>query len=49
MVLHGHLLLVYLGRECALKVHSLDDNIWTTETGDGASFMKTKKIVLFGN
>ena len=48
MVLHGYLSLVYLDRECPLKVHSLDDNIWTTETGYGASFMKTKKIILLG-
>ena len=49
MVLHGYLSLVYLDRECTLKVHSLDDNIWTTETGYGASFMKTKKIILLVN
>ena len=48
MVLHGYLSLVYLDRECPLKVHSLDDNIWTTETGYGDSFMKTKKIILLG-
>ena len=49
VVLHDYLSLVYLGRKCNLRVHSLGDNIWTTETGYAASFMKTKKIVHLGN
>ena len=33
MVLHGYLPLVYLDLECTLKLHSLDENTGTKETG----------------
>ena len=46
IVLHGYLSLAYLDRECTLKVHSVDNNTGTTETGYGTSFTKIKKIVL---
>ena len=38
MVLHGYLSLVYLDRECTLKVHCLDDNAWDDGNRLGIQF-----------